>query len=112
MFAALISLLLQESHQPAGEEGASSGAEHAGAEHAGAAADSSGGHEPAWLTEQVTHIFGPAVVKVEGVIMPPIYNLFGAHWTPPAPDHAIPDHVVFAIVLFLICAAVVLLLRG
>jgi F-type H+-transporting ATPase subunit a len=106
MFAALM-ILLQEAHQPAGGEGMSTGAEHAGA-----AAHTSGGHESAWLTNQVNHIFGPTIVKIEEAIMPPIYNLFGAHWTAPPPDHAIPDHVVFAIVLFLICIAIVLLLRG
>lgn len=100
-------LLLQEAHQPAGEEGMSTGAEHAGA-----AAHTSGGHETPWIVEQVNHIFGPAVVKIEEAIMPPIYNLFGAHWTPPNPNEAIPAHVLFAIILFLICVLLALVLRG
>lgn len=107
MFASLIALLLQEAHPPVGGEGTSTGAEHAGA-----AAHTSGAHETPWLVEQVNHIFGPAVVKAEEVIMPPLYGLFGSHWTPPNPNEAIPTHVVYAIMLFLICVLLVLLLRG
>jgi len=71
------------------------------------------GHEAKpWLVEQANHIFGNAVVGIENVIMPPIYNLFGAHWVAPDPNEAIPAHVVWAIALFIICVVLALLLRG
>jgi F-type H+-transporting ATPase subunit a len=69
-------------------------------------------HEVPWLVEQANHMFGKAVVSIENVIMPPIYNLFGAHWVPPDPNEAIPAHVVWAIALFIICIVLALLLRG
>ncbi|HKS40574.1 MAG TPA: F0F1 ATP synthase subunit A [Blastocatellia bacterium] len=69
-------------------------------------------HEVPWLVEQANHIFGKTVVSIENVIMPPIYNLFGAHWVPPDPNEAIPAHVVWAIMLFIICVILALLLRG
>ncbi|MFP5263583.1 MAG: F0F1 ATP synthase subunit A [Blastocatellia bacterium] len=101
MLAALLALL-QEVPEPAVEK--LEGTAHEAVEHA---AES----EP-WLVEQANHIFGPLALKIEGAIMPPIYHLFGAHWTPPPADRAIPEHVVLAIVLFIICVVGVLLLRG
>jgi F-type H+-transporting ATPase subunit a len=76
------------------------------------AAEATGHEAKPWLVEQANHIFGNAVVSIENVIMPPIYNLFGAHWVPPDPSEAIPAHVVWAIVLFIICVVLALLLRG
>jgi F-type H+-transporting ATPase subunit a len=65
-----------------------------------------------WIVEEVNHIFGPFALKIQEAIMPPIYHLFGAHWTPPPAEHAIPGHVVLAIILFIICVVGVLLMRG
>lgn len=99
MLAAIIALL-QEGH-----EAAAGAAEHAseGAEHAA---------EP-WLVEQFNHVFGPIVLSVERVIMPPIYGLFGAHWHPPAPGElVIPEQIVWAILLFIVVVAGVFLMRG
>lgn len=101
MLAALLALL-QEVPEPAVEK--LEGTAHEAAEHA---AES----EP-WLVEQANHFFGPIALKIEEAIMPPLYHLFGAHWTPPPADKAIPEHVVLAIILFLICVVGVLLLRG
>lgn len=96
---ALILALLQEGHE------AAAGA----AEHAGAAK----GHEPAWLVVQVNHLFGPMVLNIERAIMPPIYGLFGAQWHEPAAGvFVIPAHVVWSIVLMIICILGVLILRG
>ena len=91
--------LLQEGHEAAA----------ATAEHAGAAE----GHETAWLVEQVNHLAGPVVLNIERSVMPSIYGLFGAHWHEPAAGQlVIPAHVVWSIVLIIICVAGVFLLRG
>src|SRR5712692_723217 len=98
MLAAILALL-QEGH------GASEAAEHAGAAGERAA-------EP-WLVEQANHIFGPAVLNLERVVMPKIYGLFGAHWHEPAQGEVvIPEHIVWVVLLFIICIAGVLLMRG
>jgi F-type H+-transporting ATPase subunit a len=99
MLAAILALL-QEGHEAAA----------ATAEPSGAAAK----HAPEpWLVEQVNHVFGPMVLSVERAIMPSIYGLFGAHWHEPAPGQlVIPEHIVWAIALMIICIAGVLLLRG
>lgn len=91
--------LLQEGHIAASET----------AEHAGAASE----HAEPWLVEQVNHILGPAVLSIERVVMPPIYGVFGAHWHEPAPGELIiPEHIVWTALLFIICVAGVLLMRG
>lgn len=99
MLAAIIALL-QEGHEAA-----------AGAvEHAGAATEHAA--EP-WLVEQANHVFGPMVLGIERVVMPAVFKLFGAHWQEPAPGElVIPEQVVWAILLFIIVVAGVLLLRG
>ncbi|HXU37216.1 MAG TPA: F0F1 ATP synthase subunit A [Blastocatellia bacterium] len=99
MLAAIIALL-QEGH-----EAAAGAAEHAGeaTEHAA---------EP-WIVEQVNHVFGPMVLGIERAIMPAVFKLFGAHWHEPGPGElVIPEQVVWAILLFIIVVAGVLLLRG
>jgi F-type H+-transporting ATPase subunit a len=101
MLAALLALLQHAPEQP------NETLHGAAQEAAGHAAES----EP-WLVEQANHIFGPVALKVQEAVMPPIYHLFGAHWTPPPADRAIPEHVVFAIILFIICVVGVLLMRG
>jgi F-type H+-transporting ATPase subunit a len=98
MLAALLALLQHASEEP---HETVEGAAHKAAEHS----------EP-WVVEQANDIFGPIALKIQEAIMPPIYHLFGAHWTPPPADQAIPGHVVLAIILFIICVVGVLLLRG
>jgi F-type H+-transporting ATPase subunit a len=97
---AAILALLQEGHEAAA----------ATAEHAGAATEHAA--EP-WLVEQTNHIFGPMVLNIERAVMPSIYGLFGAHWREPAPGElVIPEHIVWSVLLFIICVAGVLVLRG
>lgn len=99
MLAAILALL---------QEGHIAGAESA--EHAGAATEHSA--EP-WLVEQANHLFGPAVLNIERVVMPKIYGLFGSQWHEPAHgEPVIPEHIVWVVILFIICVAGVLLLRG
>ena len=87
------------------EEGAQHAAE--GAEQAGA-----GAHHTPVLVEAINHAIGPATVPLQRAVMEPIYGLFGAHWTPPAPGHEIPEHVIFAFLTFLVCTLGLLLFRG
>ena len=82
-----------------------------GAEHAAEKPAEAHNAEP-WLLEQANHLLGPTVISVERVILPPIYGLFGAHWHEPPPNEAIPAHVFFAIVAFLICTVGLRLFRG
>ncbi|HSB08713.1 MAG TPA: F0F1 ATP synthase subunit A [Blastocatellia bacterium] len=98
---AVLLMLLQTEHGPAAAESA---------EHAATAGEHAA--EP-WLVEQTNHVFGPMVLSIERAIMPSIYGLFGAHWHEPAAgEMVIPAHVVWALVLFIICIAGILLLRG
>jgi F-type H+-transporting ATPase subunit a len=97
MLAAILALL---QHEAAGE-------------HATEATGHGAGHAEPWLVEAANHYLGPVVLSIERVIMPPVYGLFGATWHAPAPGELIiPEHVVWTIALFIICVALVLLLRG
>lgn len=69
-------------------------------------------HAEPKIVELANRAFGPIVLKVERLIMPKIYGLFGAEWHEPSPDHVIPAHVVFAIIAFLICTLGIWLFRG
>jgi F-type H+-transporting ATPase subunit a len=109
MLTALLALL-QEGHAATGEAAAEAG-EHAtqSVEHATEAA---GHHAEPWIVEQVNHLLGPAVLKIEEAIMPPIYGLFGKTWHPPAPgEPVIPEHVIWAVLAFIIAIVLVLVLR-
>lgn len=84
-------------------------------ETAGEHAESSAAEkvEAPWLVEQFNHVFGGPVLSLERMILPPIYGIFGAHWTEPAAGALIiPTHVVMAIICFIIAVALVLGLRG
>src|SRR5215510_11884653 len=82
-------------------------------EHAESAAAEAEKVEVPWLVEQFNHLFAGPVLSLERVICPPIYGLFGAHWTEPAAGSlVIPTHVVMAIICFIIAVALVLALRG
>jgi F-type H+-transporting ATPase subunit a len=72
-----------------------------------------GGHHVTWITEQVNHLLGPAVLNIQRAIMPKVYGLFGAQWHEPQPGElVIPEHVVMVIVMFAIVAIGIWLLRG
>ncbi len=78
-----------------------------GAEHAEGAAE--GTHDVPVIVELFNRALGPPVKAV----LPSIYNLLGLTWHEPAPGELIiPAHVVWAIMLMVICTAGVLLLRG
>src|SRR5262245_43625626 len=89
------------------------GSDSAPAEHAQAAPQSAGAHgAETWLVSEANHLLGPTVIAVERAILPPIYGLFGAHWHEPAAHEAIPGHVFYAILAFLICTVGIWLFRG
>jgi len=82
-------------------------------EHAESGAAEAGHAEVPWLVEQFNHLLSGPVLAIERIILPPIYGLFGAHWTEPAQGALIiPTHVVMAIICFIIAVALVLGLRG
>ena len=115
MLTALLALL-QEGHEAAGEAAtaATQAGEHAteAVEHATEAAGHAGGHAEPWIVEQVNHLLGPAVLKIEQAILPPIYGLFGKTWHAPAPgEMIIPEHVIWAVLAFIIAIVLVLALR-
>ena len=105
MLAALLALL-----QETGGAGEHAAATPATGEQAASAAAP---HAEPWLVEQANHLLGPLVLKIEQAIMPPIYGLFGKTWHAPGPgEMVIPGHVVWAVLLFIIAVALVVLLRG
>jgi F-type H+-transporting ATPase subunit a len=109
MLTALLALL-QEGHNATGEAAAEAG-EHAtqSVEHTTEAA---GHHAEPWIVEQTNHLLGPMVLKIEEAIMPPIYGLFGKTWHAPAPgEPVIPEHVIWAVLAFIIAVVLVLFLR-
>src|SRR5205085_6675130 len=101
--------LLQEGHAAAGEATTEAG-EHA-TEAVQHTTEVAGGHAEPWVVEQVNHLLGPAVLKIEQAILPPIYGLFGKAWHAPAHgEPVIAEHVVWAVLAFLIAIALVLFL--
>jgi F-type H+-transporting ATPase subunit a len=80
-----------------------------GAEHASEAGEHG---EQLSIVTLVNNVLGPAALAVEKVLMPPFYSLFGATWTPPPASEAIPQHVVLAVIAFIVCTVGVLLFRG
>jgi len=111
MLAALLALL-QEGHEAAGEhaaEAAQTAGEHVAeaTEHAAEATGHAAEHAEPYLVEAANHYLGPVVLNIERAIMPSIYGLFGATWHEPnlaAGEMIIPPHVVWSIILFIICA--------
>lgn len=82
------------------------------AQHAAGETPKATEHEPV-IVEWVNHVFGPAVLQIQRAILPPIYNLFGAQWHEPAHGELIiPEHVIWTVILFVICIVGILLLRG
>ncbi|MFN0119318.1 MAG: F0F1 ATP synthase subunit A [Blastocatellia bacterium] len=90
------------------------------AEHGAEAAAHSGPHMPV-LVEWVNHLLGDAAFQLQSQLMPPLYNLFGAHWpgegkTLEAYMHEghlpIPTHVVMFGLVTLFTVLVLWFLRG
>ena len=109
MLIALLALL-QEGHAATGEAAAEAG-EHA-TEAVQHTTEAAGGHAEPWIVEQINHLLGPAVLKIEEAIMPPIYGLFGKTWHAPAHgEPVIPEHVIWAVLAFIIAIVLVLFLR-
>jgi len=54
-----------------------------------------------WIAEQVNRVLGPAVAPVKNALCSAIYGLFGNTYIPA--DKVIPDHIVFALIVFLFC---------
>ena len=82
------------------------------AEHAAESGAADAGHHTPYLVTLINNAIGPATVPIQRAIMEPIYGMFGAHWTPPAHGHEIPEHVIFAVLAFAVCTLGVLLFRG
>jgi F-type H+-transporting ATPase subunit a len=109
MLTALFALL-QEGHAATGEAAAEAG-EHA-TQAVEQTTEAAGHHAEPWIVEQVNHLLGPAVLKIEEAIMPPIYGLFGKTWhAPAAGEMIIPEHVIWAVLAFIIAIVLVLFLR-
>jgi F-type H+-transporting ATPase subunit a len=115
---------LPQHGQPAAEGAA--GAAQGSAEAAGHAAEAAkhSEHIP-WVVEQVNHLAGPIVFKIQSVIMPPIYQvfsfLFGDHWPGEgltyeqyraAGNLPIPTQVVMFLIVVLIAVVALAILRG
>lgn len=91
------------------------------AEHAAAAGGEGGGEHVPALVEWVNHTFGSAIFSLQQQIMPPLYNLFGAHWPGQgktfeqymAEGHLpIPTHVVMFLIAATVAVIVLRVLRG
>ncbi|MBI4467709.1 MAG: F0F1 ATP synthase subunit A [Acidobacteria bacterium] len=74
------------------------------------AAASSGHHVP-WIAEQVNHLFGPAVYKLQEAIMPSLTGLWGGRWHGD-PEMPIPVHIVMLLIAVFISTVVLYLIRG
>jgi F-type H+-transporting ATPase subunit a len=62
-----------------------------------------------WIAEEVNRILGPLVAPVKHWLCSTIYNLFGRHYVPA--EKVIPDHIVFALIVFLFCCVFFPLVR-
>lgn len=65
-----------------------------------------------WLVREFNNLFGSVVLSIERAIMPSIYGLFGARWTEPSSETAIPGHVVMAVLAFIVCILLAFIMRG
>lgn len=85
-----------------------------GANAAEHAAENAEGHaEGAYRVVELTNAgLGPLALQIEKLVMPPLASLFGAHWTPPPASEAIPPHVVFAVIAFVVCTLGLWAFRG
>jgi F-type H+-transporting ATPase subunit a len=62
-----------------------------------------------WIAEGINRLLGPWVSPAKNALLSAIYNLFGAHYV--APAKVIPDHVVFAFIVFTFCCIFFPLIR-
>ena len=52
-----------------------------------------------WIAEEVNRLLGPLVSPAKNALLSALYGYFGAHYVPVA--KVIPDHVVFALIVFI-----------
>jgi F-type H+-transporting ATPase subunit a len=92
-------------------------------EHAAEAGGHGGGHgeHVPVIVEWLNHTIGPAVFSLQGQIMPPLYQLLGAHWPgeglsfeqyTQAGHLPIPTQVVMFLIVVVIAVVILTLLRG
>src|SRR5262245_11580969 len=62
-----------------------------------------------WIAEQVNHFLGPWVAPLKNTLCSEIYGAFGRTYVPAGP--VIPDHIVFAVIVFLFCCVFFPLVR-
>jgi F-type H+-transporting ATPase subunit a len=62
-----------------------------------------------WIAEEVNRILGPVVAPLKNGLASFLYGLFGAHYVPG--EKVIPDHIVFALIVFLFCCVFFTLVR-
>ena len=53
------------------------------------------------IAEQVNKIFGPVVAPLKNAFCSAVYGWFGKTYVPA--EKIIPDHIVFAVIIFLFC---------
>ena len=53
------------------------------------------------IAEQVNKIFGPVVAPLKHALCSAVYGWFGKTYVPA--EKIIPDHIVFAVIVFLFC---------
>ena len=61
------------------------------------------------IAEQVNKIFGPVVAPLKHAFCSAVYGWFGKTYVPA--EKIIPDHVVFAVIIFLFCCIFFPLMR-
>lgn len=62
-----------------------------------------------WIAEEINRIFGPWLAPIKNSVCSAIYGLFGMHYVPA--QKVIPDHLVFALIVFLFCCVFFPLVR-
>jgi F-type H+-transporting ATPase subunit a len=62
-----------------------------------------------WIAEQVNHFLGPWLAPLKNTLCSAIYGAFGKTYVPAGP--VIPDHIVFAVIVFLFCCVFFPLVR-
>ncbi len=97
---------------------------HHAAEHGAHAAEQGHGEHVPFVVEQINHLLGPAVFKLQSAIMPPIYSalkVFGSHWPGEGLTYEqylatgnlpIPTQVVMFLFVVLIAVVLLAILRG
>lgn len=71
------------------------------------AAGHGGGHHTPWLVEQVNHLLGPSVYKLQSAVM---HNI-NPNWHG-NPEEPIPTHIVMMVIAFFVCTVGLYFFRG